>query len=84
MAAQVGDYVSTKDAFSRGCIEGNSTILGENPDDAALLLAKFGSGPLITWAGKNIKNHTARKWWYGTTGLLVGGVVLHNYNITCR
>ena len=82
VGTQVTDYMSSKDAYSRGCIE-SSPLYGEHPSDAGLIAGKIASVTLITWLSNNIKDHTARKWWLGTMGLLAGGVTLHNYNINC-
>jgi hypothetical protein len=83
IGAQVADYTSTKDALSRGCVEANP-VFGEDPSDASLIAGKVASSLLITWVGNNITNHTGRKVWFGTTGLLVGGVAYHNYNLECN
>ena len=83
IGTQVTDYTSSKDAYSRGCIE-SSPIYGEHPSDGALIAGKVVSVGLITWLSNNIKNHVARKWWLGTIGLLAGGATLHNYNINCN
>jgi len=82
VGSQIADYTSTKDALSRGCIE-KSRLYGERPSDGALIAGKVVSALLITWAGNNIRDHTFRKWWYGTMGLIAGGVAMHNYNIHC-
>ena len=82
IGSQIADYTSTKDALSRGCIE-SSPIYGEHPSDGALIAGKVASVLLITWVGNNMRDHTFRKWWFGTMGILAGGVALHNYNIYC-
>ena len=83
VGSQVMDYVSTKDAFSRGCVEANP-MFGEDPSDATLIAGKLLASTVIVWMGNNIENHTYRKWWYGTMGLISTAVVVHNYNVTCH
>jgi hypothetical protein len=82
VGTQVIDYDSSKDAYSRGCIE-TSPIYGEHPSDVALIAGKLVSVSLITWVSNNIRNHAFRKWWLGSMGLLAGGASLHNYNLDC-
>ncbi len=82
VVTQALDYTSTKDAFGRGCVEGNR-FLGEYPSDSTLILAKIIVSGVVYFSANNIKNHIARK----VLLTIVNGIGLiayeHNINIDC-
>jgi hypothetical protein len=82
-ATQAGDYMSTKGAFGRGCVEGNS-LYGENPSDATLIAGKVFTSLAITWAANNMDDHIWRKILLGASAIAGGGVTYYNSTIECN
>jgi hypothetical protein len=80
---QILDYTSTKDAFSRGCVEGNK-LYGKHPSDGALIAGKVAGSLVITFIANNTRDHFIRKILLGTASVIGGGVAYHNYNIDCN
>ena len=79
IGGQVGDYVSTQQGLSQGCVEGNSLVA--NP--GVMIGAKLFLGGAAYFVSDAADTHTTRKVWLGLMSVVGWGATIHNENIDC-
>ncbi len=79
IGGQVGDYVSSQRAFSRGCIEGNPLMANQG----VMIGTKLLLGGAAYFVSNAADTHTTRKVWLGLMSIIGWGATWHNGTIDC-
>ena len=79
IGGQAGDYISSQQAFSRGCVEGNFLMQNQG----VLIGTKLLIGSAAYFVSNAADTHTTRKVWLGILNVFGWGATWHNENIDC-
>ena len=79
IGGQVGDYVSSQKAFSRGCVEGNPLL----QSNGVMIGAKVAVAGMTYLVSNACDSHRIRKVWLGLITAIGWGATWHNETIDC-
>ncbi len=81
IGTQAGDYISTRGALDRGCVEANPLLKNANAPEMAAV--KLLISVIIYGVSNAADTRLTRKVWLGGMSVIFGAITWHNATIDC-